>query len=183
MDAMDAICNFCESLEKDFINPNDNRFFNARCSKCSIETSSVKRGRTIEYHTFNGDNIHRPIWCPKSLKKEGEGKEPEQKQLPFNEETEKKPKEFKDLTYLEKKNVIKGLKPIVEWEDIKVNGIYVIPPVMASVMKVIRVEEIDDTSIKYREISQYTNTEYSYSSYISRNSDVEQIVLVALHKF
>ena len=67
---MNATCNFCEYLEKDYTNPDDTRFFNARCSKCSIETTSVKRGRTIEYHTFNRDEIERPTWCPKFTKNE-----------------------------------------------------------------------------------------------------------------
>lgn len=170
---MNATCNFCEYLEKDYTNPDDTRFFNARCSKCSIETTSVKRGRTIEYHTFNRDEIERPTWCPKFTKNE----ESEQ-QLQFNEE-----KEFKDLTYMEKKEVIKGLTPITNWEDIKINGIYVIPPLVSSVMKVIRIEEKTDTLIKYREISQYNNSEYSYSSYISRSSDVEHVAMVELHRF
>ena len=187
---MKPICNYCGYLTKSF-NGTGRRFFNACCMKKLVETGNVKRPMVIEYQTYEMANIERPDWCPMLANNSGNNETitPSQNQLSLPNKTEEdKEKEntiqkpFKELTYFEKKEVLKTLTPRLKWEDIKENGYYLIPKIMTTPKKIIHIESKNEECIRCHEVSEITKAEFSYVTTI-HPEDVEAVFIVELHEF
>ena len=115
----EPLCNFCDQLVS-HVNERDSHFFKASCGAYMIATEQVRRPRVIDCYVHEGEEIERPMWCPCCS-------DTNSKQIDQDNESKEEKKEFKELSYSEKKDISKQLHPIINWKDIKVDGIYVIP--------------------------------------------------------
>ena len=174
---MKPVCNYCGFLHKAFYNE-DKRFFNACCSKKTVKTNNIERPMIIEFDASEAFEIERPNWCPVH------GIGSETNLLPSKPTTEVKPlvKKFKDMTYMEKKDEFKKIPKRIKWEDIKVDEIYLIPRILSTPRKIIRVASKTNDCITYHEISEYSWSEYSYTTSM-HPTDAEAAMIVKLHKF
>lgn len=177
---MEHICNYCGYLTKNY-DGEERRFFNACCSKMMVDCGAYKRPMVIDHHTYEMADIKRPSWCPNMNQNDSK---PLSLPSKIEDVTIKldKDRKFSSLTYSEKKDFVKTLKPILKWEDIKEDHYYVIPKVSPLQKKIIRVESKSDTCIRCHEISEYTGSEFSTITTIYPN-DVDVHVIVELRNF
>lgn len=100
-------------------------------------TKNVKR--IIDMSVLSTATLEIPSWCPMGLHK---NKQSEEQSL-----TSKK-----ILSYMEKKNLWESITQICKWEDIKVDDIYHVPPVMNDERRDILITNITDFSFQYKKI-------------------------------
>ena len=89
-------------------------------------------------------SITIPSWCPMGLKTKTTA-------LATTEASKNETK--KVLTWMEKKNLWEKITPICKWEDIKVNDIYHVPPVLDEKRKDIIITNKTDFSFQYKHLS------------------------------
>ena len=190
------LCNFCANLEKSFEHREPGRF-DAACRAVSFETWSCTRPRRIEYNISQTQDIVRPSWCPLNPNNKHMAlpspsqvsttppPPPSSTFVPRTqtvdiEELRKKPVE--ELTYSEKRELMKELPKHLEWDEIKEGKTYVIPRIMSQPRKVVKVSSKTSGVCVCHEISQYTGEEYSYTCNIYP-SDLDAVFITELRKF
>lgn len=174
---MKKVCNYCGHLIKDY-GENATRFFAARCNKKRMTQTS--KPWVIDIDCYEMGDIETPEWCPLMNELKDENPSNVGQEVKENEDTTPKP--FKDLSYMEKKDVLKSMPHRLNWEDIKEDEYYLIPRIMSTSKKIIHVISKNDDYLICREISEYTNREYSYSTTIY-NCDIEAVFMVKIHNF
>lgn len=178
---MKPVCNYCGYLIRNYVG-DDRRFFTACCGKNLIVSGCISRPTIIETEVHEACEIDRPSWCPTIASADSNKTEPPQTPSVEEKKEEEEHKPFKDLSYMEKKEVLKKLPRKLSWDEIKEGEDYLIPKIISSPRKIIRVIHKDDNSIRYHEISEISGTEYSYSTTMSQD-DVEAVMIVKLHNY
>lgn len=111
--------------------------------------------RIIEMSVLSTAEISIPSWCPMGLYNK-------KSTISTTETTRQETK--KELTWMEKKNMWESIKPICEWDNIKINEVYHVPPVLSEKRKDIIVTSKTDFSFQYRHLSA-TKTEQNACIY------------------
>jgi hypothetical protein len=155
----DKTCNYCGYLIKQY-RAHGSEFFNACCSKERIEFSEYSRPRTIEFRLVEGDNIKKPIWCPK-LKEKG--------------------KEERTLTYTEKRNKLKELPSQMDWSQFSPGKKYVIPSILGRKRRILLLKYKTDYTLVFNDV----NEDDTVSDVITNifKTDVETNFIVEYKKF
>lgn len=161
---MRKVCNYCDNLQKNY-NGNCVSIFKALCRAC---TNSNGDPKLIEVLCLDHDSIERPEWCPKN------GENALSLPQPSNVKHE--------YTYSEKRTMIMQFPRNINWDDIKEGHLYVIPKVLYTPMKIVRVESIDSVKAKCKELSIEGLKETYTSVYIYPN-DIDAIVMAPLRSF
>jgi hypothetical protein len=158
-------CNFCPNLVKTRVDGSVDRF-DVACGITSYEAFGVTRPRKINCGVGFSDEIYTPQWCPR------------------NKSTEQ-PKEESHIAYTsysDRREKMKSLKRMVEWDDIQEGEIYIIPKILNQPRKLVRVISKSDLSCSCHEINENTGNEYSYSMNVYQK-DLDAIFLNKIHKF
>ena len=116
----ECVCNYCGYLIKQFRDKGD-KIFNACCSKAKIEAPNYSRPRTIDFRLTDDMDIETPGWCPKF--KEAKMASSESKST--------------GLTYSERRDRLKALPPHLDWNQIEVNKMYVVPSILGRKRKIL----------------------------------------------
>lgn len=161
--ACDLQCEFCDSCiftenvneRKDMVKQNDITKITC-CNECVCATckeADCSRGqlnnwycsskgikRIIDMSVLSTATITIPTWCPMGLYKKPKANE------------EKKGTK-KVLTWMEKRDLWEKITPLCEWDKIKVNEVYHVPPVLDEKRKDIMIINKTDFSFQYRNLS------------------------------
>ena len=124
----DKTCNYCGYLMKQY-KEHGSKIFNACCGKERIKFSDYSRPRTIEFRLVEGDDIKKPIWCPK-----------------FKEEKKE------TLTYTEKRDRLKKLPPQMDWSQFTPGKKYVIPSILGKKRKILFLRYKTDFTLVFNDI-------------------------------
>ena len=144
-------CNSCGFLLKRKTNYSDHNYNNVYCEK-------DERTKLIELSIKEGEDIKTPYWCP----------------LLENAKIEEKIKEGQTLTMGEKRTILMQHKPFIAWDDIKVQQIYHIPPLLGEKRKDILVTWKGDYSCTFKDLSKnYNAIETIYPSTLMSRFFVE----------
>lgn len=121
----DEICNYCGYLIKQYKGHNDT-IFNACCSKTRIESSNYSRPRTIDFRLTETSDIKRPDWCPKIAQKT------------ITDGASKITRASEYNSYTAKRDKLKSLPNHLDWVDIKVGRIYIVPSILGRKRKIVQ---------------------------------------------
>lgn len=146
--------------------------FTARCNAFMIDGINGKKPKTIETDVFDNWPIESPEWCPK-LKGE-----PRLKALPSPQTTTPK----KAYTYSEKREAMKKFPRHIEWDDIKEDGIYVIPKILTQERKVVKILSKTPSLIRCEAIKEY-GYDSTYTTIYLYPNDLDAIMLVELRHY
>lgn len=158
------ICNYCESLQKEYYG-SYGISSRAVCGACQ---NTMGMPKYIDTVFSDIETIDTPAWCPKRQNDSSAA----------NDQTSPK----KTYTYAEKRSIIMDFPRNVAWDDIKEGSLYVIPKILYSPMKVVKVESIDNTKAICRELSFDDGFRERYTTYIYPN-DIDAIMLVPFHTY
>lgn len=158
------ICNYCESLKKEYYGAYSTSV-RAVCEACKNTLGAAKYIDTV---FSDVETIDTPVWCPKRQSDDSAA---------YGQTSPKK-----EYTYTEKRSIIMDFPRNVAWEDIKEGSLYVIPKILYTPMKVVKVESIDKTKAICRELSFDDGFRERYTTYIYPN-DIDAIMLVPFHKY
>lgn len=172
---MKNTCNNCKSLVKNYVGDGMLQF-DACCSRCMVTYSNYSLPRNIRYKTGHMVDIETPDWCPKARGVTKEYKSSVDIAASNAQTAEKKP-----LTYMEKKERLMNLPRSTEWEDIKEGDVYVIPKVLSSYRKVVRVVIKTDTLIRCSDIDEFGKESQVCTSIYK--SDIDSHFMKKVHKY
>lgn len=125
----DEVCNYCGYLIKQYKDHNDT-IFNACCSKCRIETANYARPRTIDFRLNETNDIKRPEWCPKKAQ------DLIRDSVSHTPPIVTRADEYN--SYTAKRNKLKELPNHLDWGDICIGKIYIVPPILGRKRKIIK---------------------------------------------
>jgi hypothetical protein len=134
----DKLCNYCGYLIKQY-KDHDSKFFNACCGKEKIEFSEYSRPRTIDFRVYEGDDIKKPVWCPKLKEDTNKG---------TNEVDSQK------LTYTERRNRLKNLAPHMDWSQFTPGKTYVIPSILGKKRKILLLKHKTDFTLVFNDVKE-----------------------------
>lgn len=166
----DEICNFCGYLIKQYRDRGDT-IFNACCGMCRVEASNYSRPRTIDFRLKATDDIKKPEWCPKLHGATGiiaTGTEP--------------PSVTKEkMTYTERKQKLQSLPNHLDWEDIRIGKVYVIPSILGKKRKIVMPTFKSDYTLTCYEVE----VNGSVTSHITNifKSDIDVNFMIERKKF
>ena len=100
--------------------------------------------RIIEMSVLSTASIIIPNWCPMGLRTKTTA-------LTTTDSTKAETK--KVLSWLEKKKLWESITPLCEWDNIKVNEIYHVPPVLDEKRKDIIITNKTDFSFQYKHLA------------------------------
>ena len=176
------LCNLCGNLEKSYEHRVDGHF-DAACRAVRYEALNTSRARRIDYNLASTQDIVRPSWCPLNPNnKHLSLPAPTQVQSPKEDIEELKKKPIEDLTYTERRTLMKELPKHLEWKDIKEGSMYVIPKIMSQSRKIVKVINKTEAVCVCHEISEYTGNECAYSCNIYP-SDLDAVFMTELRNF
>lgn len=90
-------------------------------------------------------------------------------------------KSSEHMNYSDKMAMLKELKPRIEWKDIEVGKIYVIPKILYKQRKVVIVKEKTDTILRCKEVDENGKETVFVSTYLP--TEVEMLFLVEQRDF
>lgn len=106
--------------------------------------SSKGTKRILEMSVLNTATIKIPHWCPMGLYKKPSA-------IPVTEATKNETKQ--ELSWMERKKLWEAIRPTCEWDNIKVNDIYHVPPIMDEKRMDIIITNKTDFSFQYKHLS------------------------------
>lgn len=179
-------CHGCPNLVKRY-NSTDTIQFAAQCavSLTKMPDSSLIP-MTIDEKAGPMKKLDTPSWCPLNQGLKTKIYRPEIKyeneQTKDNKTEGNEPKrEFKALTYNEKRERLKQLPKRLNWEDIKIGELYVIPRIMYQKCKIIKVNTKTKDTITYSEIDFKGGETKSFTSL--NPNDIELVFMTKYLKF
>lgn len=122
----DETCNFCGYLIKQYKDRGDT-IFNACCGMCRIEASTYSRPRTIDFRKKETDDIEKPSWCPKLHGATGI----------IATGTQAPTVTTGSSTYAQKRDKLKSLPNHLDWSEIEVGKVYVVPSILGKKRKIL----------------------------------------------
>ena len=175
-------CNLCGYLIKAFVGC-DKLTFNATCGLNMSCSPSYLKPTTIAYGLNRYDEVKRPSWCPKVCERKNK-EENVVKPIPISpidEDPQPKKVEFKDMSYTEKREVLKKMPTHLKWDDITVGETYFMPRILSSSYKKVMVESKTEFMIRVKEVLN-DGSLASYSTSIYPN-DVESVFITTIKEF
>ena len=91
-------------------------------------------------------------------------------------------KPISELTYSEKRELMKELPKHIEWADIKEGNKYVIPRILSQSRKIVKVITKTDMCCTCHEISEFDGNEYTYNCSVYP-SDLDAVFITEIHDF
>jgi len=185
-------CDYCDGLIKNYLG-NDRSRYNACCNKCMImfNGSNESRPRIISANVGAMVMLPRPNWCPKArgVNKEYISSDRLIQDVNFHEARQSgllapisTVKDVgKPLTYTEKKDKLMQMPKKVEWDDIQEDGVYVIPKILYTPRKVIRVVSKSENFLRYSEIDEYGQEGKVLTSLYPK--DIEAVFITKVLKY
>lgn len=179
-------CAECDALVKEYLD--DTKIpFKAKCQRYTVQHPNKDvQPRVIMEKCGPMIGIECPEWCPRK-------RNVTQTHIVIPNTNEKKTTTLilppptntptKVLTYAEKMNALKELRKAVEWDDIEVGNIYIIPKTTSYKKgKRVKVVSKNDTSFSYRELDLESGEPSSTISYCYR-TDVDTTLLTQSKNF
>jgi hypothetical protein len=166
-------CNECGYMVKKYITP-ESMCYDATCSKHMIITGYTESERVIQRNVYGVNaTICAPDWCPKLT----EG-------LPKKNTLALPPPPPMSSTYddfMEKREKMKKIPPMMGWDDIEEGGIYLIPTILRQKRRILMVMEKMEFVLKCLELDDNLNKSSKVVNVYSNDIDVNFIV--KYHKF
>jgi len=165
-------CNECGYMVKKYLTA-ESMCYDATCSKHMIITGCMESERVIQRNLY-GVNVPicAPDWCPKLT--EGSAKKNLLALPPPS-----KPATYDD--FVEKRNKMKGIPPMMHWKDIKEGEIYLIPTILRQKRKTVMVMEKMDYVLKCIELDDNLNKLSKVINVYS--NDIDANFIVKYHRF
>jgi hypothetical protein len=161
----DETCNFCGYLIKQYRDRGDT-IFNACCGMCRIDSSTYSRPRTIDFRLKETDDIKKPEWCPKLKGATGI--------IVNGTETPSEAKERK--TYTQRKQELEALPNHLDWEDIRVGKVYVIPSILGKKRKIVMPTFKSDYTLTCYEVEPNGNVTSHMTNIFKADIDVNFMI-------
>ena len=190
------LCNLCVNLDKSYDRREGGRF-DAACKVTTFPVPGGTRPRRIDFNLSQTQDIPCPTWCPMLASANSKGL-PSPSQVthrpnpqttgPQPTSTETTPviplsqKPISELTYSEKRELMKELPKHIEWADIKEGNKYVIPRILSQSRKIVKVITKTDMCCTCHEISEFDGHEYSYNCSVYP-SDLDAVFITEIHDF
>lgn len=146
--------------------------YNASCSKHLIQTENVSRPRIIAHDVADGASVEVPDWCPKI--NEREEFSPKRIILGLGN-----PVQYDEYTI--KKNQLKELPRRTAWDDIVEDEVYVVPRIMKSRRKIVKVLDKTKYMLRCIELNEDLSPTGGYQNVYS--ADLDANFIVKYHKF
>ena len=190
------LCNLCVNLDKSYDRREGGRF-DAACKVATFPVPGGTRSRRIDFNLSQTQDIPCPTWCPLLVSANSKGL-PSPSQVthipnpqttgPQPTSTETTPviplsqKPISELTYSEKRELMKELPKHIEWADIKEGNKYVIPRILSQSRKIVKVITKTDMCCTCHEISEFDGHEYTYNCSVYP-SDLDAVFITEIHDF
>lgn len=135
---MKNYCNFCPHAS--VVN------FTSTQRRYNLSCEHEKGNRIVEVSVNEGNFVQKPTWCPLKT---------------TSSVATSSNKKNESLSYQEKLELLKNMKPLMKWEDIKVNKIYHVPQIPGEERKDIIITHKNDYSCTYKVIDSSYNISYT----------------------
>lgn len=166
-------CSHCPYAKREYVG-NSSILFTLSCSKETIKTQTVERARIVAQKVTDYEYVRSPQWCPLGINSTEEtAKEESAKQLPAPVKT--------TYSYNEKRDAMKQFPRRIEWDDIKIGELYVIPRIQYTKEKIVEIESKTDYMASGREIDVYGKPTYTHCTIYPH--DLEAILLTKLKTY
>ena len=173
---MSKNCRLCKNLIKNYLDDNRLRY-NACCNKQRIQCLSFTRPRVIKANIDAMEPLIAPSWCPDKYDNNQGNMTQENTPLALPS----LPKTYKNMTLYEKRNELLKFPKHIDWKDIEIGCVYVIPKILSQKRKVVRVVHKDDYLLRCCEIDEYGNDSKTLT--VIYKVDIETTFITKVLKF